>query len=510
MKIFSALQIYEADSFTIQKQNITSDVLMERAAEQLFNWLHQLLQGSQVKIHLFCGIGNNGGDGIALARLLKENDYNIAVYVVNYSEKRSKDFLLNLGRLKERKVWPTYLDADSELPRIGHQEIIVDAIFGIGLNRKPEDWVIKLIGHLNGSNAFVLAVDIPSGLFIDKVTAMGEAVVVADHVLSIQLPKLVFFLPQTGMYAKNWELLDIGLDAKFIHSQKTDFELVTKYEVLPFYRPRPKFSHKGTFGHVLVMGGSFGMVGAAQLAARASLVSGAGLVTAYVPECAYVPFQSTLPEVMVQTSGKDYAESFNHTINASAICLGVGLGTQPPTQKAFEEFLNQNKTSLVIDADGLNILAESPKLLSLLPPKTVLTPHPGELKRLIGNWEDDFEKLEKVRTFSGRHDVIVVVKGAHTITFYEGVGYINSTGNPGMATAGSGDVLAGIISGLIAQGYPNLYASIFGVFLHGLAGDITASQIGFEALTASKMIDNLGNAYKELFKRPEQNESNTS
>ena len=510
MKIFSASQIYEADNFTIKSQNISSDMLMERAAEQLFNWLHQLLQGSQVKIHLFCGIGNNGGDGVALARLLKENEYNITVYVVNYSEKRSKNFLLNLGRLKERKVWPTYLDADTELPAIGHQEIIVDAIFGIGLNRNPDDWVVKLIDHLNRSNAFVLSVDIPSGLFMDKVTTKNEAVVLADHVLSIQLPKLVFFLPQTGIYSKNWELLDIGLDERFIHSQKTGFELITKYEVLPFYLPRPKFSHKGTFGHVMVMGGSFGKVGAAQLAAKASLVSGAGLVTAHVPECAYVPFQSALPEVMVQTSGKNHIESFVHNINVSVICLGMGLGTLPPTQKALEEFLNVNKAPLVIDADGLNILAEQPKLLSLLPPKSVLTPHPGELKRLIGDWKDDFDKLEKVKALSKTHDVIVIVKGAHSITIYDDAGYINSTGNPGMATGGSGDVLAGIIAGLIAQGYPNLNASIFGVFLHGLAGDITASQLGFEAVTASKIIDNLGNAFKELFRRPEQKESNAS
>ncbi|NKI31962.1 NAD(P)H-hydrate dehydratase [Croceivirga thetidis] len=504
MKVFSGQQIYQADKITAENQNITSDILMERAAEQIFNWLHHRLQGAKVGIHLFCGIGNNGGDGIALARMLLENDYQIFVYIVNYSEKRSKDFLLNLGRLKDRKVWPTYLDEKSELPNIHPQDIIIDGIFGIGLNRNPDNWVVNLIKHLNSIPAFTLSIDIPSGLFLEKVPDNPDGVIRAEHVLTFQFPKLVFFLPETGIFLQNWEVLDIGLDQNFVKGEAAPYEFIGKFEVLPMYRPRLKFSHKGNFGHVLSVGGSYGKIGALILASKASLESGAGLVTAYAPECGYIPIQVALPEAMVLTNGTNEIEKIVHSLQIASVTVGMGMGTKEATANGFKEFLKANKVPIVLDADALNILAEQPSLLNLLPALSVLTPHPGELKRLLGKWKDDFEKLEKAKEFASKYDLILVLKGAHTITIYNNLGYINSTGNPGMATAGSGDVLAGIISGLIAQGYSNLQASIFGVFLHGLAGDIAVMNHGYEALSATKLIDNIGKAFKELFRRPEE------
>ncbi|MBT8185564.1 MAG: NAD(P)H-hydrate epimerase, partial [Eudoraea sp.] len=276
MKIFSAQQIYQADKFTIEKQQITSDALMERAAVQIFNWLHQRMQGAQVKIHLFCGIGNNGGDGIALARHLQEHGYNIEVIVVNYSEKRSKDFLINLDRLKDRKIWPDFMNEGAPYPEIGSDDIIVDALFGIGLNRPPDKWVADLMQYLNNSGAFILSIDIPSGLYMGKNLTNPNAVVRANFVLSFQAPKLIFFLPETGNYAKQWELLDIGLDPEYLRETITDFELIGKNEVLPLYQGRDKFSHKGTYGHALIIGGSYGKIGAAILAARACLTTGSG------------------------------------------------------------------------------------------------------------------------------------------------------------------------------------------------------------------------------------------
>ena len=502
MKILSKEQIYEADDFTIKKQQITSDSLMERAALGIFNWMHQRLQGNPVKIHLFCGIGNNGGDGLALARHLKEHDYDIKVYVVNYSEKRSEDFLLNLDRLKDRKLWPEFLDEKNHASTIGPDDIIVDAIFGIGLNRPPSEWVGQLIQQINGSSAFVLSLDIPSGLFMDSVPEFLERVVQANHVLTFQCAKLPFFLPQTAIYANQWEILDIGLDQEYFSEVNADYHLTGKYEVLPIYRPRLKFSHKGTFGHAVIVGGSYGKIGAVSLASKSCLNSGAGLVTAFVPQCGFTPLQTGVPEVMVLTDvGDRHITKVEIPFEAEAVGIGTGMGTEEDSVQAFENFLTNGTSKMVLDADALNILSSKPKLLDKLPKGTVLTPHPKELERLIGVWKDDFEKLEKAKIFSNKFECILVIKGAHTIIMANGVGHINSTGNPGMATAGSGDALTGVITGLIAQGYEPLQASIFGVYLHGLAGDIAASKDGYEAVTASKLIDDLGAAFVELFRR---------
>ncbi|MCW5517422.1 NAD(P)H-hydrate dehydratase [Muriicola sp. Z0-33] len=504
MKIFNAQQIYQADKFTIEKQQITSDALMERAAVQIFNWLHQRMQGAQVKIHLFCGIGNNGGDGIALARHLQEHGYNIEVNVVNYSERRSKDFLINLDRLKDRKIWPNFMNEDAPYPEIGGDDIIVDALFGIGLNRALAKWVADLIQYLNTSGAFILSVDVPSGLYLSKAVEVPEAVIQANFVLSFQAPKLVFFLPDTGNYSRQWEILDIGLDPEYLNGTITDFELIGKNEVLPMYKGREKFSHKGTYGHALIIGGSHGKIGAVILAARACLTAGSGLVTALVPGCGYIPMQTAFPEAMVLTDvGENNITALEFNEKYAAVGFGIGLGTADATAAAMKKFLSENKSPLVIDADGLNLLSSNKELLKLLPKQTILTPHPGELERLVGKWKDDFEKLEKVFKFSKKHDCIVVIKGAHSVTIYEGRGYVNATGNPGMASAGSGDVLTGILTGLIAQNYEPLQAAIFGVYLHGRAGDIAMEEMGYQALTATKIIEALGKAYMDLFKLPE-------
>lgn len=501
MKIFTAQQIYEADKNTIVNQEITSDELMERAATQLFNWLHSRLQGAPVRIHLFCGIGNNGGDGMVLARHLQEHGYLISVHVVHYSEKRSHDFLLNLDRLKERKIWPNFIGPKEKLPKIDKQDIIVDAIFGIGLNRTPDDWVIKVIQHLNNSGAFILSVDIPSGLFVDKAPNNEDSIVRANHVLSFQAPKLIFFLPQTGVYSNHWETLDIGLDRDYLNSADNTYELIGKNEVLPWYKPREKFSHKGTYGHSLIIGGSYGKIGAVILASDACLNTGSGLVTAYIPTCGYIPMQTALPEAMVITDASEkMVSNIQFDVTPTVIGLGIGIGQDEITIGALREFLSVNKTPLVIDADALNIISKNKEFLKMIPAQTVLTPHPKELERLIGTWQDDFEKLEKAIAFSKHYDLILVIKGAHTITLYNGKGYINTTGNPGMATAGSGDVLTGMITGLIAQGYDSLRATVFAIYLHGRSGDLAVEQCGYQALTASEIIDFIGDAFLDLFK----------
>jgi hydroxyethylthiazole kinase-like uncharacterized protein yjeF len=347
----------------------------------------------------------------------------------------------------------------------------------------------------------------PSGLFADKVPEHENDVVWANHTLSFASPKLVFFLPETAKYTLQWEILDIGLDPEFLFTTETEAELIGKYEVLPLYKPREKFDHKGTFGHALIIGGSYGKMGAALLASKATMASGAGLVTTYVPKCGCDILQTAFPEAMVITDENETIISdITFDLQANAIGIGTGLGTANETALAFEDFLKTNKTPLLIDADGLNLLSSKKTLLKWVQPNTILTPHPKELERLIGKWTDDFDKLKKAKAFSKKHKVILVIKGAHTITVQNDKLYINSTGNPGLATAGSGDALTGIITGLLAQGYEPILAAIFGVYLHGRAGDIAVADFGYQSLLASHVIDYLGEAYIDLFKQPEQPE----
>ncbi|MCO5723777.1 NAD(P)H-hydrate dehydratase [Robiginitalea marina] len=499
MKILSREQFYEADRRTLSAEGIPGEALMERAATRVFDWLHARLEGAPVPVFVFCGVGNNGGDGLVVARHLLDHGYTVDVFVVDYSQARSEDFLTNLKRLKGRKKWPEYLDQGSPLPEIPANGVIIDAIFGIGLNRPPDPWVADLIRHLNSSGAFVLSIDMPSGLYLHRVPEDPSAVVGADVLLTFMAPKLVFFLPQTGVFAERWEVLDIGQDPVYMEEAEAAYNLVGREMVRTFYRPRTKFSHKGTYGHALVLGGSHGKIGAVALAAKAALASGAGLVTACVPECGYVPLQAQLPEVMVLTTPGFSEHTELPDVGAAQVCgIGMGMGTGEPVQKAFLAWLEKMQTPVLLDADALNILSLHPADLHRIPGGSILTPHPGELKRLVGPWKDDFDKLEKALVFAGAHKCILVVKGAHTMVFAQGKGYVNTTGNPGMATAGSGDVLSGMITGLLAQGYEPLQAALLGVYLHGRAGDLGASRTGYEALTATEIISSISQAFLEL------------
>lgn len=505
MKIYSAAQIYEAINRTIEKNQISSNDLMEFTATQLFNWFHTRMQGAQVPIHVYCGIGNNGGCGLALGRQLLHHGYNVHVYVVNFSDKRTKDFLINYDRIKEFKVWPKLLSSCEELPEMKEEDIIVDAIFGIGLNRETADWVKELIKYINASKAYTVSLDVPSGLYPDHGPEDKEAVIRSNYTLTSQAPKLSFFLPETGIYIQQWEAIDVGLDQEYLQTTDTEVQLIDKLEVLPLYIPRKKYAHKGTYGHSLIVGGSYGKIGAVTLASSACLRVGTGLISAYVPECGYTVLQSSLPEAMVicDENEKNIA-AITYDIEPTAIGIGVGMGTDKVTVKALETFLKKNTNRLVIDADALNILSANTKLLKSVPKGSILTPHPKELERLIGEWTDDFDKLAKAKAFAKKYNVILLIKGAHSIIIYDNFVYINNTGNPGMATAGSGDVLTGMLTGLLSQNYDPISATIFGVYLHGKAGDIALSGLGYQALIARDIIDYIGDAYLDLFKQPEE------
>ncbi|MCF4101700.1 NAD(P)H-hydrate dehydratase [Gillisia sp. M10.2A] len=506
MKIFSVEQLAEADKITIEKQGITSEMLMERAATMVFDEIHKRLQRAPVSIKIFCGIGNNGGDGLVIGRLLQQHGYNVRVFVVNYSNNRSKDFLSNYEKIKENtNEWPILIKGVDDFPEISSGDFVIDAIFGIGLNRPIEGWVALLIEAINKSNAFVLAVDMPSGLFTNKIPSETDAVIRASFTISFQAPKLVFYLPQAERYVGDLQVVDIQLDREYLAKATSNVQLIGKQEAISLYKPRTNFSHKGDYGHSLIIGGSYGKIGSISLTATAALRTGAGLVSIYAPKCGYIILQSVLPEAMVLTDeSEEELNNIQFDLEPSVICFGMGAGTSEGTVKTFEALLRKTEKPMVIDADGLNMLSKNKILLKEIPKNSVLTPHPKELERLIGKWDDDFQKLEMAKKFSKEHEIILVIKGAHSITVSGENLYINNTGNPGMATAGAGDVLSGVITGLMSQGYDPLISAVFGIYLHGKAGDIVAEKMSYQGMIAGDIAKHIGDAFLDLFKN-EQN-----
>jgi hydroxyethylthiazole kinase-like uncharacterized protein yjeF len=508
MYILTTTQQTLADKATIANNGITSLDLMENAASQCFQWLHNRLQGNPAPIHIFCGIGNNGGDGLVIARHLIEHGYKVFCYVVNFSEKRSPEFLVNYNLLKEMGIWPAVIRNALEFPQIEPEHIVIDAIFGNGLARKPIGFTKKLIQHINNSQAFILSIDFPSGLYGNKKVTDKNAVIKATHILTFQSPKLAFLLPENKDYVNTWEVINIGLDEDFIASLKIDYEYITKNEVLPLYKFRNKWDHKGTFGHALIVGGSFGKIGAVILATKGALKIGSGLVSAYIPKCGYSVLQVAVPEAMVEVDADNELSYFNIKTKSTVIGIGPGLGTSEKTAIGFESFIKENKLPLVLDADALNILSIKPYLLDYLPENSVLTPHVKELERLVGVWKNDYVKLKKITAFVKKYRVILILKGAHTLVASGNNFYFNSTGNPALATGGSGDVLTGMITGLIAQGYQPLEAAVFAVYLHGNTADIALNETGYESFTASTIFEYLPKSILSLFEQDNAIENN--
>ncbi len=517
MKILSAEEIRKADSYTIEHEPVKSIDLMERAAKVCVDWLTSPLnplshgrgeKGAGVvrgEVAVFCGLGNNGGDGLAIARLLAARKFKVEVFIIRHSDKCSADFLINEKRLKKIKAVKLHnITSAAQLPlSINHYplSIVLDCLFGSGLNKPVEGLAADAIRFMNKSGAKIISIDIPSGLFSEKNSHAKEEVIIrANHTLSFESPKLAFMFPENGQYVGDFSVLDIGLDEKFISSLPSKNYFVRDIEARFLYKKRNKFSHKGTYAHALIVSGSYGKVGACVLSSRACLTAGAGLVTVHIPKSGYDILQTANPEVMVEVDSEEKIISDNIKIEKyNAIGIGPGIGAEKETQAALKVLIQNSSIPLVLDADALNILSENKTWIAFLPKNSILTPHPGEFKRLIGDADNDFERLQLQKEFSIRHGVYVVLKGAHTcIACPDGEVFFNSTGNPGMATAGSGDVLTGIITGLLAQGYSPKKAGVLGVYLHGLAGDIAAKHQGEESLIARNIIEFLGEAFKTL------------
>ena len=501
MKIFSVDKIREADATTIKNEPIASIDLMERAATQIFNWVLDHVS-SEKTIYIFAGLGNNGGDGLALGRMLANDGYVVTINIIRYSKKTSIDFQINYERLnKISGITINEINNSNDIPVIESNDVVIDAVFGSGLARPITGFAGKVIRYINNSQAITISIDIPSGLFADtcSLTEKGD-IINSDYTLSIQLPKLAFLLPENEMYVGNWEVLDIGLSPEYINLTATKNHFITDKDIFPTLPGRAKFSHKGTYGHALLIAGSYGKMGAAVLASKACLRSGVGLLHTHVPRAGIQILQTASPETMISIDRYDNYFSEVPDIGLfNAIGIGPGLGMEHQSQMAMKLLIQDSTIPLVIDADALNILSENPTWLAFLPKGSILTPHPKEFQRIAGSWQNDFERLEKQRNLAQKRGVYIVLKGANTsICFPDGSCYFNSTGNPGMATAGSGDVLTGIITGLLASGYSSAVAATLGVYLHGLSGDIAAQEKGYEALIADDIIDNLGNAFKKL------------
>jgi ADP-dependent NAD(P)H-hydrate dehydratase / NAD(P)H-hydrate epimerase len=497
MKILTASQLREADAFTIANEPIASIDLMERAAGACVEWISKHNFPNK-QFLIFCGPGNNGGDGLAIARMLFENKSAVKVFLIGEEAKRSKDFSNNLERLKSKNVPVTLIQSEKDFPQISDDDVIIDALFGTGISKNVSGLFADCISRINSSPASVISIDIPSGIFDNDDT--GGTVVHADHTLTFQSPKFSFLFSSTGKYCGQFTVLDIGLDKKYIETTGSMKKYITSEDVLKILKPREKFSHKGDYGHSLLIAGSRDKTGAALLAASACLRSGTGLLTVHLPSASRTILQTALPEAMVSIdSHEDIISVFPDTAKYDAIGIGPGIGTDQRTADAFLAFIEKYTKPLVIDADALNILAAHPPYLKVLPHNSILTPHPGEFTRLAGSTEDEFIRHARQLEFSKKFKVIIVLKGAHTcITTPEGESWFNSTGNPGMAKGGSGDVLTGMITAFLAQGYSPLDSAILGTYLHGLAGDIAKEKGSEHSMLAGDIIENIPDAFRKL------------
>jgi len=503
MKILPVEKIREADLYTIKNEPVSDIDLMERAASECFYWCISNIPHHK-RVFVFCGPGNNGGDGLAIARMMYLEGYKVSVLLTGPDHRLSPSCATNYQRFKDISGSDLrILQKGEALPEIQADDIVLDALLGNGLARPVEGFFAEIISHINRSNVRVISIDVPSGLFCDQTNRRNTKsdIIHADFTLTFFPPKLALFFQENDLYIGDWKLLDIGIMKGFIDKVKVKNYFLDEPEIGKFLKKRNKYAHKGTFGHSLLICGSLGKFGAAVLSARASLRSGSGLVTVRTPSEGSFILQLAVPEAMVSIDPqKDFLSEVPDLAAYTSIGIGPGIGTSGQTARMVKLLIQNAGQPLLFDADAINILSENKTWLGFLPKNSIFTPHPKEFERLIGKSADQFERNRMQREFSFKYQCYMVLKGAHTaVTTPDGNCYFNSTGNPGMATGGSGDVLTGIIAGLKAQGYTSFESCLLGVYIHGLAGDLALSEKGYEALIAGDIIDNLGKAFQSLY-----------
>ncbi|UTW66168.1 NAD(P)H-hydrate dehydratase [bacterium SCSIO 12643] len=500
MKIFTAKQIRKADQFTIEHEPISSLDLMERAATNAFHWIQKKFN-TQTTFNVFCGMGNNGGDGLVIARLLNESGYQVSVYEVKLGNRYSADYLANKSRLQQLDIHIQVLESEEAFGNIGNAHVTIDAILGSGLSKPVEGWCGALMEKLNQSVQPKIAIDIASGLFAEDNDENNGIIFQPDYTLTFEFPKLAFMFPENYQNVGELIVIPIGISEEFVLHESTEYFTIEKFTAQLIHQSGSKFDYKGVYGHAFIAAGSLGKMGAAVLASKAALKSGAGWVTTQVPKCGVDILQTAIPEVMVVPDAHDeYLTSHSHLNDTQTLGIGPGIGQDNATKIALKNILDEAKSPVVIDADALNICAEDESTLGTIPSKSILTPHLGEWKRLHPKpSRGAFERLQQAKKFAMTQDVFVILKGAHTAVICpDGEVFFNTTGNPGMASAGSGDVLTGILTGLLAQKYGPKQAAILGVYIHGLAGDLALHTESRESLTAMNIIDHLGQAFKTI------------
>ncbi|MDR3245286.1 MAG: NAD(P)H-hydrate dehydratase [Prevotellaceae bacterium] len=486
MKIFTKEQIKEADRYTIENEPVTSIDLMERASQSIAGWIYQ--NTDRLAPFLFIiGKGNNGGDGLAVARILAQKGFDCSVYLAYDKSLLNEESGINLAKL------PVDVPFTDNIATIDEQAIIVDALLGTGVSGNVKEPASSLISQINKLDNKVISIDLPSGMNTEYNSCEKgrESIIKADITLTLEFPKLAMLLPEAGEFAGEIVTLPIGLSNKYMEQTVTPYHYIDETFVNNIKKKRLKFGYKNNYGHSLLICGSTNMIGAAILATGAALRSGCGLVSVHIPYNERVALQLNFPQAILSfDKSGNFSEIPANLVKYNAIGIGCGLRTGAVTKKAFETLLKSVEIPLVIDADALNILALDKNLLKFVPENSILTPHLGELKRLIGDWSSEEDKALKVMRLSSETKSIVLVKGAHSAIYLpDGNVYFNSTGNPGMAKGGSGDVLTGLITGLLARGYNSFEATVLGVYFHGVAGDNAMEKYGQESMNSRDLLE---------------------
>lgn len=498
MKIFSAQQVKNWDNHTINSEPVSSIDLMERSAQACSGWIIRQFPNREKVVRIFCGKGNNGGDGLAIARLLSPHYRNIIVCILESPNNESKDFLTNLERLKGFAGTVNFIEDEADIPGVAENDVVIDALVGTGLNKAITGLAEALINSINSSGAAIISIDLPSGLFPD-ISSLKHQKITANHTLTFEATKVALLMDENAPVFGNVTVLPIGLDKNFADTEKSNAQLVDSDFIKSVYKPRNAHTHKGHYGHACLVVGHRGMMGAGVLAAKACMRTGTGKLTAHIPQCGVEIMQISAPEAMVSISGSDKLGPVLPAGDYDAMAVGPGIGLHDSHASLLYDLFTAFGKPMVIDADALNVLSSFKRPLLKVPAGSILTPHTKEFERLFGKSDNDFDRMDLALKKAHMLNCYIVLKGHHTlIATPSGHAYFNNTGNAGMATAGSGDVLTGILTGLLAQGYCSLDAALLGVYLHGLAGDIGAAKLSKEALIAGDIIEHLGEAFLQI------------
>ena len=511
MKILSAAQIRLADQHTMAHEPISSTDLMERAAAACTE--HILKCGRQEDRYIIvCGKGNNGGDGLAIARMLIHASHRVEVFILEYTHSSSPDFSYHFDLLKQipsLAIQHVHSAAGFSIDT-NSGAVIIDAILGTGINKPTDGLIAEVIDIINKSGAHIISVDVPSGLPVDELMSQKWSVIKARTTLTFQQPKLAFLFPESGDYVGEFKVLNIGIDEKYTASLESRYYFLQDRDIKPLMLSRSKFSNKGTFGHSLLISGCYGKIGAAVLSSHACLCSGTGLLTTHIPSCGYQIIQTALPEAMVSIDHhSEHVTNLPSLDSYTSIGIGPGIGQHADTARALKLLIQSAPCPLVVDADALNIISENKTWFAFLPPQSILTPHPKEFDRLTEKHANAWERLLSAQELAHKHSIIIVLKGAYTATVMpDRTVWFNSTGSPALAKGGSGDVLTGIITALISRGYEPGDAAYIAVYLHGLAADTAIQDIHPESLLASDVVAYISEAFEYLYEKNNLYDSN--